>query len=183
MSGHYTLLYTFPRGTEYHPTTLIEGSDGNLYGASGLTGSPSLLFKITKSGKYTLLYAMKDAAKDGGCDCLLTLGSDGVIYGAAFYGGVQGAGDIFALDAGLPKPKPRAQQFAPQSGTVGTQVQIWGYNLLSASVDFNGVPATTVSNSGANYVWSTVPTGASTGRITVTTPGGSSTTKSNFTVQ
>jgi hypothetical protein len=45
------------------------------------------------------------------------------------------------------------------------------------------VAANNVTNSGANYVLATVPSGAATGPITVTTPGGAYTTKTNFTVQ
>jgi hypothetical protein len=62
-------------------------------------------------------------------------------------------------------------------------VRIWGANLLSATVQFNGVPAVAVSSSGPNYVWATVPAGATTGPISVTTPGGSNTTQASFTVQ
>jgi hypothetical protein len=50
-------------------------------------------------------------------------------------------------------------------------------------VNFNGVPATAVSDSGANYVWATVPSGAASGPITVTTPGGTITTRASFTVE
>lgn len=74
-------------------------------------------------------------------------------------------------------------KFSPQSGAPGTRVRIWGQNLLSASVAFNGVPATAVSNSGSNYVWATVPGGATSGPITVTTPGGANTTQASFTVR
>jgi hypothetical protein len=86
-------------------------------------------------------------------------GSDGIIYGAATGGGPgpTGAGTIFALDAGLPVPKPQAGAFHPSAGAVGTRVRIWGYNLFGASVSFNGVPAAKAVNSGPNYVWVTVP--------------------------
>ena len=102
------------------------------------------------------------------------LGSDWIIYGTAQGAGSTGtgagstgtgAGAIFALDAGLPKPRPWAKKFGPQSGPVGTQVRIWGQNLLSASVQFNGVPTVAVSSSGPNYVWATVQVGATTGRL------------------
>ena len=136
---------------------------------------------MTKSGKYTLLYIMNGVV--GSPPCWLVQGSDGIIYGIAHAGGTTGAGTVFALDAGLAKPAPEAQHFHPQSGAVGTQVRIWGYNLLSASVQFNGVPAARVSNSGSNYVWVAVPRGAATGPITIITPGGSVTTKASFTVQ
>jgi len=186
LGGQYTLLYTFPKGNSYNPSALIEGSDGNLYGAtigSLANAGFSELFKLTKSGQFTLLYAMANVGADGACNCKLVQGSDGMIYGSAQVGGITGAGAYFSLDAGLPKPRPHAQHFSPKSGAVGTQVLIWGFNLLSASVNFNGVPATTVSSSGPNYVWATVPAGATTGPITITTPGGSFTTTNSFTVQ
>jgi uncharacterized repeat protein (TIGR03803 family) len=110
-------------------------------------------------------------------------GSDGNIYGTAISGGPNNGGVIFALELGLPKPAPAAQRFSPGSGAVGTQVLLWGSNLLAASVQFNGIAATTVSNSGSNYILASVPTGAATGPITITTPGGTVTTKESFTVE
>lgn len=183
LDGQYTLLHNFPKYTDSNPTALIEGSDGNLYGATAANtkaGSSSNLFRITRAGQYSLLSGVNFGTGIA-CPCDLVLGSDGIIYGAAPYAG--GGGLYFAMDAGLPKPKPQAQHFHPQSGPMGTPVRIWGYNLLSASVEFNGVPATTVVNSGSNYVWATVPAGATTGPITITTPGGSVTTHATFTVQ
>ena len=185
LAGQYTLLYTFPKNKTSYPTELIEGSDGNLYGATlGLIadGGSSLLFRITTSGQYTPLIEMNFGAQ-GGCPCRLTQGSDGNIYGTALSGGSTGGGVVFALEAGLPKPAPHPLQFQPQSGPVGTKVRIWGADLLSASVAFNGVPTTIVSNSGPNYVFATVPPGATTGPIAVTTPGGTSSAPGSFTVQ
>jgi hypothetical protein len=90
---------------------------------------------------------------------------------------------IFSLELGLPKPAPAVVSVRPDSGAAGTQVLLWGSNLLSASVQFNGVAATEVTNSGSNYVSVTVPTGATTGPITITTPGGTVTTTHSFTVE
>jgi uncharacterized repeat protein (TIGR03803 family) len=180
--GQYTLLYTFANDQNGGPTTLIEASDGNLYGTTlgaVTNGGFSQLFRITKSGQFTQISLLKSAA----CYCGMVQGSDGIIYATAVAGGTSGAGEIFALDAGLPKPRPWAAQFSPQSGAAGTPVRIWGRNLLSASVEFNGVPATNVYSSGSNYVWATVPAGASSGPITVTTPGGTITTQASFAVQ
>jgi hypothetical protein len=180
--GTYTLLHSFEKGPGVRgPASLIEASDGNLYGVYQANNGEGRIFRITTSGRYTVVYDM--VGVDGVPPCWLVQGSDGIIYGIAHAGGSTGSGVVFALDAGLPKPKPRAQQFHPQSGPVGTQVRIWGYNLLAASVQFNGVPAAAVSNSGSNYVWATVPAGATTGPITITTPGGTVTTYASFTVQ
>jgi uncharacterized repeat protein (TIGR03803 family) len=176
--GQYTLLYTFPKSLAGSPGPLIEASDGRLYGGTAGNGN-SLLYSITKSGEYHVVYRMTD----GQCPCSLVQGSDGQIYGTALTGGPIGDGVIFALDGGLPKPQPRTLEFEPISGPVGAPVRIWGYNLLKASVSFGGVPATSVRHSGPNYVWANVPAGAISGPITVTTPGGTSTTRDSFTVE
>jgi uncharacterized repeat protein (TIGR03803 family) len=184
--GQYTLLHSFPYAPDGGPTTLLQASDGNLYGATqgyvagGPYGGSGLLFRVTTAGQYAQLYAMGGAV--GSCPCKLLQGSDGLIYGTSNLGGKSGGGTLFSLDVGRPKPKPQALQFTPASGAAGTQAQIWGYNLLAASVKFNGTAATNVSSSGPNYVLATVPAGATTGPITVTTPGGTSTTTASFTV-
>jgi uncharacterized repeat protein (TIGR03803 family) len=186
LSGQYTLLYTFPNDNNSSPSMLIEGSDGNLYGATlgAIThGGHSQIFRVTKSGDYTLLVAMDNLSAYGVCQCSLLQGSDGNIYGTASSGGPTNAGVIFSLELGLPKPAPSVVRVRPHSGTVGTQVLLWGSDLLSASVEFNGVTATEVTNSGSNYVSATVPAGATTGPITVTTPGGSITTTHSFTLE
>jgi len=185
-SGRYTLLYSFPKGNLGGPSALIEGSDGKLYGATlgdVKNGGYSQLFRIDKTGRYSVVYSMQTQRIDGACQCSLVQGSDGIIYGSAVAGGIYGGGLYFALDAKQPKPAPKAQRFNPRSGAVGTKVLIWGANLLSASVRFKGAAAAVVSNSGSNYIWATVPKGAGTGPITVTTPGGSYTTKETFVVQ
>jgi uncharacterized repeat protein (TIGR03803 family) len=174
--GQYTVLYDFVSvsgdGNRF-PTTIIEASDGNLYGATQGYLSPTLLFRLTAAGKYNAIYEFPE---NKGCPCLLIQGSNGNIYGTS-------QTDIFALYAGLPIPHPRALQFSPATGTVGTQVLIWGANLLSPSVSFNGVVASQVVSRGPNYISAWVPGGATTGPITVRTPGGTSTTPASFTVQ
>jgi uncharacterized repeat protein (TIGR03803 family) len=179
-SGQFTILHDFGVCENSVVNSLIEGSDGRLYGA---TEGNSVIFSLTTSGTYKALFAPNNGATQGLCTCTLVQGSDGIIYGTALGGGPTGLGVIFALDAGLPIPKPRAAEFSPQSGAAGTQVRIWGNNLFGASVEFNGVPATGVYNAGPNYVWATVPTGATAGPITITTPGGTVTTKESFTVE
>jgi uncharacterized repeat protein (TIGR03803 family) len=184
LSGQFTLLHSFDKssgGIPHGPVSLVEASDGNLYGVAQNDNLLGLIFRCTKSGEYDVLYQM--SIPDGTPPGWLIQGSDGIFYGIAHAGGGTGEGTVFAFDAGLRKPIPSARQFEPNSGAAGAVVRIWGYNLLSASVTFNGVPAAKVSNSGSNYVWATVPAGAISGPITVTTPGGVSTTSDSFTVQ
>jgi hypothetical protein len=72
--------------------------------------------------------------------------------------------------------------FNPTSGGVGTSVVITGTNFGGATaVRFNGTGASYIVDS-ATQITATVPTGATTGAIAVTTPGGTATSSSSFTV-
>jgi len=77
---------------------------------------------------------------------------------------------------------PAITSFAPATGPVGTGVTITGTTFTGATaISFGGTAATfTVSNSGT--VTTTVPFGANTGPITVTTLDGTATSAGSFTV-
>ena len=77
---------------------------------------------------------------------------------------------------------PTITSFTPTFGPVGTSVTITGTNFTGAtSVTFNNVTATFVVNS-ATQITATVPSTATTGQIRVTTPGGTATSTTSFTV-
>ena len=79
-------------------------------------------------------------------------------------------------------PAPTLSSFSPTSGVVGTSVTITGTNFTNASaVGFNGTGAAYTVNS-ATGVTATVPSGATTGTVKVTTPGGTATSTASFTV-
>src|SRR5437867_6188985 len=78
---------------------------------------------------------------------------------------------------------PTITSFTPTSGPVGTNVTISGTNFTGATVVmFNGVSAAPFSVTSATAIQDTVPTGATTGPLSVTTPGGTATSTSVFTV-
>lgn len=78
---------------------------------------------------------------------------------------------------------PAILSFSPPSGPVGTQVKITGTSFTGAKkVTFGGVKATTFSVDSDTQITATVPTGAKTGKIQVTTPGGTATSATDFTV-
>jgi hypothetical protein len=84
-------------------------------------------------------------------------------------------------------PLPTITTFTPAFGPVGTSVKITGTNFsgtgfTTTSVKFNNVSATTFAANSATQITATVPTGATTGKISVTTPGGTATSATNFTV-
>ena len=77
---------------------------------------------------------------------------------------------------------PQLTSFTPSSGPVGTQVQITGVSLTQTTrVAFDGVSASFTVDSDTQ-VTVTVPTGATTGKIGVTTKGGTATSTTSFTV-
>jgi hypothetical protein len=77
---------------------------------------------------------------------------------------------------------PEIAGFTPGSGAVGASVGLGGRHFTGAtSVQFNGVPATFVVNSDTS-ISATVPAGATSGTITVTSPSGTATSSGSFTV-
>jgi hypothetical protein len=79
-------------------------------------------------------------------------------------------------------PPPTITSFTPTFGPVGASVTITGTNFTGATaVTFNNVAATFVVNS-ATQITATVPATATTGPIKVTTPAGSATSTTSFTV-
>jgi hypothetical protein len=78
---------------------------------------------------------------------------------------------------------PVILSFSPMSGPVGTQVKITGTSFTGATrVTFGGVKAITFSVDSDTQITATVPTGAKTRRLQVTTPGGTATCTGVFTV-
>jgi hypothetical protein len=82
-------------------------------------------------------------------------------------------------------PTPTISSLSANSGAVGLSVTISGTNFdavaVNNSVKFNGIPAVVTAVT-ANSVTATVPTGATTGTVTVTTSGGTATSSAFFTV-
>jgi len=181
LAGQYNDFASFP-ATITSPRSLMQAADGNLYG----TNVYNQIFRYNFSKKaIELVYDMDVEGSQGHCACILVEGSDGKLYGAAQNGGnYPGMGAVFSLDIGLPKPAPTVSGLYPPSGAAGLKVLLWGNYLLGATeVTFNGLPAAEISVTSVQSVIATVPPGATSGPVTVTTPNGSFTTTTNFTVQ
>ncbi|GAA4384885.1 hypothetical protein GCM10023186_27800 [Hymenobacter koreensis] len=77
---------------------------------------------------------------------------------------------------------PTLASFSPGSGPVGTSVTLTGTNFTAVmAVAFNGTAASFTVNS-ATQITAIVPAGAGSGTISVTTPGGTATSSTSFTV-
>ena len=80
-------------------------------------------------------------------------------------------------------PAPTISSFAPTSGSVGTSVLINGTNLSSVTgVQFNGITASVWKIVSATQLSATIPLGATTGPIKVSTPTTSATSSTAFTI-
>ena len=89
---------------------------------------------------------------------------------------------LLATLAAQQAPQPMIGSFNPSSGVENTQVVITGTNFGSASaVKFNGTSAAFTVNS-TTQITAFSPAGASSGPITVTTPSGTATSATSYTV-
>jgi IPT/TIG domain len=78
---------------------------------------------------------------------------------------------------------PSIASFTPTSGPVGTAVTIQGNSFTGTTkVTFGGVAATSFQVLSDTQVGALVPAGAVSGHIAITTPGGTGTSTTNFTV-
>src|SRR5258708_1402266 len=78
---------------------------------------------------------------------------------------------------------PIVSSVTPTSGPVGTQVTITGSGLTGATkVTFGGVKATSYTVNSGTTIAVTVPAGAISGKVAVTTGGGIASSKGIFTV-
>src|SRR5438093_13394231 len=87
---------------------------------------------------------------------------------------------LMASGLGAFADSPGITGFAPPSGATGTTVTISGFGFTGAlEVQFNGTDASFNVDSD-NQITARVPSGATTGPITVTTPDGSATSTDSF---
>lgn len=107
-------------------------------------------------------------------------------FGAAFSVNIGGGTQTVAVDFmriivyyTLP---PTITNFTPTSTCAGEEVVITGTNFTGATeVNFNGVAATSFTVDSDTQITAIVPSGITTGKITVTTPGGTATSAGDFT--
>lgn len=178
-NGTLTDLYSFTGSGDgvYPYGGLVLASDGNFYGTTSQATASSgcgTIFRINSGGNFQTLFTFPG---DGslGCNPQATLvqHTNGILYGDTNAGGSTiggvcpaGCGAFFSLNASL-APFIR---LLPSPGKVGSTVGILGQGFSNSSVvAFNGVPATAVTLTGTTFFSVTVPAGASTGFVTVTT--------------
>lgn len=172
-AGQLTTIHSFCTSTcadGFHPYAgLIQGTDGNLYGTTSIGGVNfgGVIFKLTTSGTVTPLYSL---CQTTGCGYFpwapLLQGTDGNFYGTASEGGINNSGTVFSLSTGLAPFVGFVRDF----GKVGSKVEILGQRFKGTTqVSFNGTAAKFAIHSNT-YLTATIPSGATSGFVTVTTP-------------
>jgi len=186
-SGTLTMLHSFDSTDGAKPVVGLQATDGNFYGTTHLggastacTGGCGTVFRMTPGGTLTTLHNFDNT--DGSSPVGLLQDTNGQLYGSTELGGTStactgGCGTVFRLSVGLGPFVETQTTF----GKVGAAVNILGTNLTGAtSVAFNGTAAVFNVGSSGSVITTVVPTGATTGFVTVTTPSGTLTSNRKF---
>lgn len=181
-AGTVSTLYTFKGGSdgELPLAGLMQATDGYLYGTTALGGANDFgtIFRISTHGKYQQLYSFSaGTGENPGAPPLQH--TSGLFYGSTEYGGTYGYGVIYSLDMGLGP----FITFVRASGKVGQKAQILGQGLTgTTSVTFHSLPASSFTVVSDTYMTAVVPSGATSGTVTVKTPLGTLVSNKTFRV-
>jgi uncharacterized repeat protein (TIGR03803 family) len=155
---------------------LLRMPDGSLFGTTiqnENNGSAGLIFRITTDGEFQK-WPVFDELHGSQPEGALTLASDGYIYGTTVRGGTVGGGVVFRFAGSA----PRVNQVTPTGAHAGETVIIAGSFLEGVTiVTFNGIPASFTIDSGSQ-ITATIPEGATTGPVELTSPFGAIKTSS-----
>ncbi|MHB1462728.1 MAG: beta strand repeat-containing protein, partial [Armatimonadota bacterium] len=161
-------VYQLPTITSFTPTNGNVGITVTITGTN-LTGTTEVIFNGLAAAAYTV---------DSDTSITVTVpdeATSGKIMVTTPGGTATSATDFYVA--------PTITSFAPTSGKVGDIITITGTNLTGATaVDINGTNVPTFTVVSINLLTATVPSGADTGKISVTTAGGTATSATDFTV-
>jgi uncharacterized repeat protein (TIGR03803 family) len=193
------------------PEGLVQATAGTFFGATQSGGTPGVcecgtVYRFA-DGLKPFVRTVPSARKVGAPVVILgnnLLGSTSVTFGATAAtftvvsaseiratlptGAASGKVNVVTPHGALSTPvafrvTPQNQSFAPASGPVGTSITITGMSLAQTiRVTFGGVAASNFSVDSDIQVSVVVPVGAKTGKIAVTTDGGTATSSGTFTV-
>jgi len=156
--------------TTFLPTSGVTGTTVTLTGTA-FTGATAVAFNGTAATSFTVV---SDTSITAVAPAGFTTGTISVTTP----GGVATSSASFSF-----VPAPAITSFLPSSGKVGDSVIITGTHLTGATaVKFNGTAATPFAPTSDTTIAAVVPSGVTTGTISVTTPGGSATSAGSFTL-
>jgi uncharacterized repeat protein (TIGR03803 family) len=186
-SGAFEVLHSMNGGTDggYPEAGLVQGTDGSFYGtnSAGDSGnSYGTIFQIGANGNFSVLHSF-DFANGESPNGTLVQHTGGILFGDTVHGGTVAAcfsncGVFYSLNNHLPP----FVNLLPYAAKVGKTVEFLGQGFKGVkAVSFNGRAASfkVVTNT---YMTATVPEGATTGFVTVTTAKGKLKNKKKFRV-
>ncbi len=95
---------------------------------------------------------------------------------------VTGGGTVYTASFTVLPPSPTITSFTPASGKSGVVVSVKGTNLLGATVTIGSTSVTVSAGATATLLKFVIPAGATTGKINVTTAGGTVSSATNLTI-
>ena len=160
-----------PTISSFTPVSGVVGSTVTITGTN-LSGATSVTFNGVAASAVTLTSATSISTT-------VPAGATSGTVGVTTPGGTA----ISAASYTVTFPSPTVTVLAPSSGIAGATVTLTGTNLTGATaVTFNGIPVPSFTVVSATQITALVPVGATTGKVTVTTPGGTATSSGSFTV-
>ncbi len=144
-----------------YPNSLLQSADGNFYGTTLVGGAGNVsaggtVFKITPTGKFTLLYTFvadqNGKYSNGSLPNSLVEGNDGFLYGTTLIGGPTNAGLVFKIS--------KTGKFQVLNDAVGYN----GYGPIALVVgrDGNLYGGTSGTNASGGSLFRVTPSGAYT---------------------
>jgi hypothetical protein len=171
-SDSFTATASPPDICCFDPTSAPVGTSVHIMGVD-LTGATSVTFNGTADPSFVVNSPTDITAH-------VPAGATSGPISVTTPGGTATSGGSFTVT--LPQP-PTISSFTPTSGTVGTSVDIQGSGFTgTTSVKFNGAADASFAVNSSTDITAHVPSGASSGTISVTTPAGTSASATSFRV-
>ena len=166
-TGIFTVTVLAPTITSFTPTSGPAGTTVTINGTN-LGGTSTIAFGGTGTNTVTSGYTV-NAAGTQIIGVVVPSGAQTGPISATTPAGTAASTTNFTV------PGPTLTTISPNSGPVGTSVTLTGNNLSgTAQVSFNGTMTSSFISNSATQIVLTVPNGATTGPVTVTTPAGTS---------
>ena len=171
-SSNFTVLPPAPTMSSFTPTSGPVGTQVTITGTD-FTGASSVTFGGVAATTFTVDNATQITAT-------VPSGAATGPIAVTTAGGTATSASNFTVTAGL---APTITTFSPDNGVAGTLVTINGTNFTGAtSVAFGGTSTNQFIVNSAKKITATVPVGATTGPVTVTTPDGTAASTTNFAI-
>jgi uncharacterized repeat protein (TIGR03803 family) len=101
LQGDYRILYRFRNDSTCPQGDLLEASDGLLYGTTLAGGqfNAGTVYSVSKAGRHTIVHSFSPEVDGSEVHSALVQTADGLFYGTAEFGGANGGGTVFRMDA------------------------------------------------------------------------------------